>query len=389
MAEIQTIGANILLNHETPAANLPPELIQSLINSPHQSVRVIGVRIFGQLPDTTLLQSYQLILAMATHELSDMREAIRPVVRRLAGKNTEFASQLTLALIEVLVRKEKQEGIHSYIISLMGEDLAASISNLTKDTALRLLRAKPAAAQELGGLLLEANCRNWAVQFDTATIVKLGSHEILSVRQAAWAMFAQISDRIRNNEQEKLAAVRLLEAKWDDSKEFALGFFNTHFTQSDWTPAVMISICDSIKDDVRQFGRDLVKRYFRESYGQEYLLKFSEHPSGDMQLFATNYLEEYAVDNSERLRLLKPYFITVLSRINRGRKAKDRVFAFLEAEGLKSWAAAEVVAEILTKQSVTMAIGDKAKAIQIMVKLKKQYSDLDLPIQVKEVAAIK
>jgi hypothetical protein len=83
MPEIQELGARILLNHQTPAADLPPELIELLIASPYESVRGIGVRIFGQLPDERLLQQYELLLAMATHELADMREAIRPVLRRL------------------------------------------------------------------------------------------------------------------------------------------------------------------------------------------------------------------------------------------------------------------------------------------------------------------
>jgi hypothetical protein len=150
----------------------------------------------------------------------------------------------------------------------------------------------------------------------------------------------------------------------------------------------MVSICDSIREDVRQFGRELVTRTFQQSYGQEYLLKFSEHPSADMQLFATNYLENYAVDNPDRLREITPYFVSVLCRVNRGRVAKQRVFAFLDAEAQKSAEAAQIVAEILTKQSVTMAIGDKATAIQTMLKIHQLYPKISLPIQVKPVSVV-
>jgi hypothetical protein len=108
-----------------------------------------------------------------------------------------------------------------------------------------------------------------------------------------------------------------------------------------------------------------------------------------MQLFATNYLESYAVDHPDRLRELMPYFITVLSRVNRGRVAKQRIFAFLDTEAQKSEAAAMVVAEILTRQSATIAIGDKAAAIQTMLKIHKVYPQLNLPIQVKEVVEVR
>jgi hypothetical protein len=383
MPEIQELGARILLNHQTPSADLPPELIELLIASPYESVRGIGVRIFGQLPDERLLQQYELLLAMATHELADMREAIRPVLRRLGSSHPAFVSQLATALINLLLNKEKHEGIHSYLLLLLREDLPGWMSGTSRETAMRLLKAKSSAAQELGGLVLSANHANWTHDFETSEIVKLASHEILSVREAARQMFGQILDRIRTDSQEKLAAVRLLEAKWEDSREFAQRIFSTEFTADDWTPEVMVSICDSIREDVRQFGRDLVTGYFQESYGQDYLLKFSEHPSADMQLFATNYLENYAGNNPERLRELMPYFVTVLCQVNRGRVAKQRVFAFLEAEAQKNEEAARIVAEILTRQSVTMAIGDKATAIQTMLRIHQTYPQIPLPIQVK------
>jgi predicted DNA-binding WGR domain protein len=389
MPEIQQLGARILLNHETSAIDLPPELIESLLASPYESIRGIGVRIFGQLPDERLLQRYELLLAMATHELPDMRQAIRPVIRRLAMENPGFVTQLATQLIGVLLRKEQYEGVHSDVLRLLREDLPGWMTGIAKETALELLKAKSSPAQELGGLVLSANRDRWTHEFETADIVKLASHEILSVREAARAMFLQILDRTRSNDREMRSAVRLLEAKWDDSREFARQVFNTHFTIEDWTPDVMVSICDSIRDDVRQFGRDLVTRTFQQRYGQDYLLKFSEHPSADMQLFATNYLENYAVDNCDRLRELTPYFITVLCQVNRGRVAKQRVFAFLDKEAQKSEEAAQVVAEVLTRQSLTLAIGDKATAIQTMLKIHQSYPKILLPVQVKPISEVR
>jgi predicted DNA-binding WGR domain protein len=389
LGEIQAIGANILLNHQTPTEDLPSELIQSLLNSPHQAVRVIGIRIFSQLPDEKLLEDRELLVTLATHEIADIREAISPTIKRLVNQNVEFANSLINNLIAILVRKEKYEGLHIYLLDWLRTDLANNLDNLDRKTTLKLLRAKPAAAQELGGILLQNKRTQWETKFSTADIVKLANHEILAVRQVAWAMFSQNLERIKTKEKDKLAAIRLLEAKWDDSKEFALRFFSTHFSQADWTPAVAIAICDSVQDDVRQFGRNLVTRHFQASYGQEYLLKFSEHPSADMQLFATNYLTNYATDNPDRLRQLVPYFISVLSRINRGKVAKQRIFAFLEVEALKSEAAAAIVAEILTRQSLTIAIGDKAKAIAIMLQIKEKYPQISLPIKIKTVSEIR
>ncbi|MBD2741491.1 HEAT repeat domain-containing protein [Coleofasciculus sp. FACHB-1120] len=389
MPEIQELGARILLNHDIRAVDLPPDLIELLLSSPYESVRGIGVRIFGQLPDERLLSDRILIVSMAINAVADIRNAIRPVIRRLAANNPNFATELASDFIDVLITPERHEGVHKDVVQLMREDIPGWMSNISKERAMQLLRAKSSVAQELGGLVLRENSDRFLPDFETSEIVKLANHEILSVREAAREMFLKTLNRIRTNSQEMLSAVRLLESKWDDSREFASRIFSTDFTNEDWTPEVMVSVCDSIREDVRSFGRDLVTRNFKETDGQEYLLKFSEHPSTDMQTFATNYLENHAVNNSQRLRDLTPYFISVLSGVNRGRVSKQRIFAFLDTEAQKSEEAAQIVTEILTRQSVTMAIGDKATAIQIMLKIQKAYPQISLPIQVKAISQIR
>lgn len=389
MPEIQELGARILLNHETRAVDLPPDLIESLLASGNESVRGIGVRIFGQLPDEKLLNDRTLITAMAINAVTDIRHAIRPVIRRLANNNTDFATAIASDLIDVLIIPEKYEGVHKDVVQLLREDIPNWMSNISKDKTILLLRAKSSAAQELGGLVLQENSDRFLPEFQISEIVKLANHEILAIRDAARQMFVRNLNHIRTNSEKMLSAVRLLESKWDDSREFATTIFSNDFTAQDWTPEVIVSICDSIREDVRSFGRDLVTRNFQQNYGQEYLLKFSEHPSADMQMFATNYLENYAVDNPERLRELTPYFISVLCSVNRGRVAKQRILTFLETEAQKNEKAASIVAEILTRQSVTMAIGDKAAAIQIMLKIRKTYPQISLPLQLKPVAEVR
>ncbi|HBB32852.1 MAG TPA: hypothetical protein DDZ80_31190 [Cyanobacteria bacterium UBA8803] len=387
--EIQELGARLLLNHETRAVDLPADLIESLLASPHESIRGIGVRIFGQLPDEKLIGDRVLIVAMAINAIADIRNAIRPIIRRLATQYPAFATDLAADFIEVILLPERHEGVHQDIVQLLGADIPGWMANLSKEQAMHLLRSKSSAVQELGGLVLQANCDRFLALFEISELVKLANHEILAVRSAAQNLFLLNLNRIRSNEQDLLAAVRLLESNWEDSKAFALSLFSQEFTKDDWTPEVMVSICDSVRADVRAFGRDLVTRHFQASYGQEYLLKFSEHPSPDMQMFVSNYLENYAVDNPDRLSALAPYFIRVLCGVNRGRITKQRIFTFLDTEAQKSEASARIVAEILTRQSLTMAIGDKAAAIQIMLKLHKTYPRLSLPLQIKPITELR
>ncbi len=388
--EIQELGARILLNHEIDTANLPPSLIESLLASSYESLRVIGIRLFGQLPDAKLLgEDRILILAMAINASEEIRNAVQPIIRRLGTAYTTFAIQMAIDFIEILFTPENHEGVHSYLVRLLKEDCQGWTTSIDKNTALKLLKLKSSAAQELGGVLLQANLHNWVTEFSTSEIVKLANHEILIVRQAAQQMFSQILDRLRTDSQEMIAAVRILSAKWPDSREFAFNIFTHEFGTQEFTPPILVSICDSVREDARKLGRDLLMRNFQTSDGEEYLLKFSEHPSSDMQTFVTNYLEDYAGGNPEKIQHLESYFFTVLSGVNRGRIAKQQIFKFLASEADKNEQSAKIIANILTKQSLTMAIGDKAESIQIMLKIQKKYPHINVPIAVKQVVEMR
>ncbi len=389
LAEVQEIGARILLNHETPAIQLPNELIESLLNSSYENVRSVGVRIFGSLPDEILLQRAELLLRMMESQVIEIRQGMRPIIQRLSRNNPQFANQVTSAIIGIFLKKEKIAGLHKDLLKLLQEDVTGWVNEISSEMGLKLLKSPSEEGQDLGGFLLGENSDRWSADFSTWEMVKLGNHELLRVREAARKMILERFGLIKQSESEKISVVRLLESKWEDTRQFAQNLFKNDFADEDWTPTVMITICDSIKEDVRQFGRNLVTQYFAESYGQDYLIKFSEHPSADMQMFATNYLEQYASNNPERLRELKPYFITVLCQVNRGKVAKQRILTFLGKEAGKNEISAQIVGEILTRQSATMVIKDKAKALETMLKIKQQYAHIELPIKIKEVTEVR
>lgn len=126
----------------------------------------------------------------------------------------------------------------------------------------------------------------------------------------------------------------------------------------------------------------MITRFFHEAQGPDYLLRLSEHPSADLQLFASNFLERYAAGSDERLFRLRPYFLGVLSRVNRGRVAKARVLAFLEREALARREAAVFVADLLIRQSLTIAVGDRAACIAALLAIHRAYPDLPVPLAV-------
>ena len=384
----QEFGGNILLHHETPADALPAGIISSLLSSEFAEMRGIGIRLFGQLPEEKLLAQEKLLIDFSTHELADVRNASRPVIQRL-NRHREFTNGMAALFVELLLQREMHEGTHAHLVTLLKEDLGTEWqAEIDKDKAMQLLGTRSHAAQDLVGWLIGEKIKtekSFAETFTTRDIIKLSRHEIIAVRQAAQTIFVNVINRFKANNdravREMMQAVQLLDTKWEESRAFYFQAFREHFTGEDLTPATLVAMCDSVRPDVQSFGRELITKYFAEADGQEYLLKLSEHPSADLQLFATNYLERFAADDATRLRSLTPYFVSVLSRVNRARVAKDRVLNFLANEASKSAEAAAIVAQILTRQSVTMAIGDKAKTIEAMLNIHQQFPTIDVPLQ--------
>ncbi|PON11187.1 hypothetical protein C2W62_46155 [Candidatus Entotheonella serta] len=56
-------------------------------------------------------------------------------------------------------------------------------------------------------------------------------------------------------------------------------------------------------------------------------------------------------------------------------------------EGLKSEAAAQIVTDILARQSAIIAVGDRANAIRILLRLQQAYPALNMPLQRREVVS--
>lgn len=371
---LQLLGARLLLNLTIDIEDIPPEFLDIISQSENMEVQAIGVSLLGKHSDVYLLDQEELLLSYCTSEAPEIRAAVNPIIARLARENEDFGQRFLQHIITFLFTAEKSEGEHDSLITLA--TTALPYEKIEKNLRWRLLHARSKGAQRMGALCLKKapyedyTIRQWAA---------LANNPTRKVRQWSMDAYTADPDRIR---QKPADGLRILNSKWQESREFGVDFFRQHFTEQDWSPTIIIGICDSNQDDIQRFGRELITDFFEEGHGLEYLIKLSQHPSRNVQLFTTNYLTGYA-DSLEKLEKLRPYFLTVLSTVYRGRVAKDRVIAFLLTEGLKSEAAASFVAEIFERQSVTHAITDKAAYLEAMCAIHSRFPAVALPIMVQ------
>jgi hypothetical protein len=192
------------------------------------------------------------------------------------------------------------------------------------------------------------------------------------------------NDHIERIRADKSNALRLLNSPWPDTQNFALTFFRTRFEATDWTPTLLIFLVDHVEETIQRFGRELITQFFDTGAGPEYLAKLSQHPSTQVQLFASNFLQDHAGHQPERILGLQHYFLTVLSQVNRGRVAKDRVLQFLAQEAQQDQQVAALTLQLLTRLSATAARQDKAAFLTVLLALNKRYPDLPTPFTINE-----
>ncbi|MVT11177.1 HEAT repeat domain-containing protein [Chitinophaga tropicalis] len=387
-----------LLNNQLPAAqafaarllllkkkqfnlnHIPDSLLLRLLENTYQPVRDAGTAVLSAIGDEELSKRQGLLLYCCTTSYTDLRNGIRPVLKRLATAYPRLAVTLVNELVPLLMRKETSEMLHEDIAGILSNELVEHLHDIDQASALRLLYSNYRPAQRFGVIILEKYIP--ADQLTLKQVIATGNHELLAVREWCWRFFEQYVARIRY---ERDDAIALLDATWDDTRAFAMKFFREQFQENDWSPETLVAIADSVRPEVQAFGRELLTRFFRQEEGPSYLMKLSQHPGVAMQLFATNYLEQYATGNLPYLKELEHYFRSVLSRVNKARIAKERIFSFLEKEALQSAEAAAYIGGIIADISATVSIGDKARCITIMRNIHQRYEGMFLPVRFMEI----
>ncbi len=372
------LGSRILL--VKPVSQISDELLQVLSQSPHAEVRVEGMKLWNRMSDEQLLERAALIADYCLSPFSEVRQGVTPLVARLAAKDTSFAQIVVLRLYPCLLRAEDKPGIHEDIYQILVGPLHFHLEIIEVGHRLRMLDRNYRHSQLLGLHLLKRFIDLREISMER--IIKLGSVQTREVREFVWEYMIQQVARVKL---EREASLRLLDSEWDDSREFARNYFTEHFSEAEWTPDLLVSLCDSIRTDVQDFGKKMITRYFQEQAGEVYLQKLSQHPSSHLQLFASNYLERFASGNLARIQAMEWFFLSVLSRVNKGRVVKQRVLQMIRREVAQSQETAAWFMPILARQSLTVAIEEKAAILKILQEIHQLWPQIPSPLDVKKI----
>lgn len=369
----------ILKSKKVDSKEIPFSLITLFLEDENLEIRKNGIQLLNNYQQDHLAANSEYLLGLFHNPFQDVLTAVLERTTTLGKSNASFFDIALPSAVYAMIRKEKFEGAHLLFKNFIIEETVNHWNTALKPRdVIKLIYANYRQSQLTGYEILKQYSRT--SEFTLPQVIALANHEILAIRQWAWNYFIVNKERIRA---ERNNALAVLDTTWDDTRAFAFNFFKNEFDESDWDLDCLISITDSVLPAVEQFGKEMITRYFNPNDGVTYLTKLSQHPSVNIQLFVTNYLNTYAVDNVLKLRELDFYFRSVLTRVHKARIAKQRVFQFLQSEGRKTEEAAIFVTEILDEISATVSVQDKANCIEILTDLKTLYPQLNTHLILK------
>jgi predicted DNA-binding WGR domain protein len=359
---------------------LEMDLVLKLLEHPLPVLKGFAVHILAdhEIPPEQL--PGDIILGFCLSPLAEVRRAVAPILEKLAASNPEFGALLAQTLAHHLLKKEPHDGFYNDLSAMLTAPLRQSLSAIDKALMLRLLKSRATVVQGVGAQLLKGFYS--ASDFSTRDITGFLSHDILEVRELARQWCRENVPQFKSDIKE---TVRMFDSDWEDAREFAFGYFREFFGKEDLGPDILVAVCDSVRPDVQRFGTDMINRFFEEEDGPVYMVKLSQHPSTNLQLFVTNYLARYASGSAKRIEELYPYFTMVLSQVNKARAAKKRIYAFLKEQAMKDREIAAMVTRLMSRISATIAIGDKAACIELLRDIGEVYPDIGVPLSKRPV----
>lgn len=145
---------------------------------------------------------------------------------------------IIIQFIQQLILLEKHPSVYKRMLQALQENIQDWISNIDKNFVFKILQAKSSILQEFGFYLLNSDFDRFALQLTTSEIIQLANHNLFAVREIGRQLFSQNLNNFRNHTQEMLSAIKILESKWQDTREYAFTIFTTEFAKSQYTSSV-------------------------------------------------------------------------------------------------------------------------------------------------------
>ncbi len=379
------LGCKILNAMPVNYAQVSESTLDAIQAAKSKQIQSYSISLLKKLKPVDLAEKLDYLLNSLLNYSPLKQAAIFEVLTESITSYSHNRKKVLNHCLDLLHRRELEQSLQQKLVHFLQQNFTTELSSARADVIWLLASARSEQAHLLAVEQLEDKSSRYSV-LSPQQWLELLSSSTVQLRELARRYFTQSPHELVGQMDNILT---VMESPWPDTQEYVFDFCSTRMTQQDWQPEQIVAVCDSVVEPVQQFGRDLIQHYFDDGDGKQYLLWLSQHPSANVELFVSQFLTLYASDDEAIILALKPYFLSVLSRVNSGRVAKDRVIQFLYSQAHITEKVLNMVCELLTRLSLTSVQKDKAEYIKLMLVLKKQYQDVSLPLQLKSLNGVK
>lgn len=381
VAAAQIIAVDWLLLHDAPVGNVPADAYKALLEAADERVQAAGVRLFGALPEAVLITQAELVARFCAAASPLVRGAATPLSARLGSSSAAFSSAFVAACVDHLFRAEPAEGVHGSLFDLLTVHFPAACDATDTSLLVRLATSRSRGGQRFADWAL---ARRDDIQLRNEDCLALCRCDSVSLRARSAHL---LEERYATRTLALNELIAALGTRWDETRGMLISTLRNKVPDDAWLPDQLIGLCDHLHPEVQALGRELLLPRLHGEAPLDYLLPLTEHPAPRMQAFVAQWLRSSLLEDAQLLVRLRPYFLAVLSQVNRGRAAKTQVQTLLRELAQRSETFAAEVATLFERLVVTVAISDRAQYVAGLYEIRARYPAIASGLQVQAPAA--
>jgi hypothetical protein len=306
------------------------------------------------------------------------------VVQALDEADTWFRRELAERVLTVLQGPEPMQGAHEGYARVARDGLARELAAmLTVEELMALIAKGSPAAQAVSGAVLGQKPE--AVEaLGLPRILAMAQHDVAAVREAGRGLVQATLSTVRDDPS---VLFTLCESEWRDTRAFAFALLRDEVDLAKLGLDGYVGLCDSNRDDVQSFGRDVVLRDLATLDMAELIQRLSQHPAARIRRFALDLVVGHLKEGFVALAKLEGFFRACLFDLWPSRNEKRLVLDFLVARGLKDERQAEVSARVLGDFVRVKGRADFERALEGLVRLRIAFPEVESRVVVAGGAA--
>lgn len=349
-------------------------LIDALVADARPAVRTLGQKFLTLTVDVWGRDIERTMAYLGAADAGVRTVAAGLVLTVLDDADGWFRRELAERILTVLQGPEPTPGAHEGFARVARDGLAQELADVLSIAELMQLVSKGSPAAQAVGATVLGRKPEAVESLGLPRITAMAQHDVAAVREAARAMLRSAMAALKADPSPLFT---LAESEWADTRGFAFDAIRAEVDLHAMGVEGYVGLCDSNRDDVQSFGREVVLRDLDRLDVADLIARLTQHPAPRIRRFALDLAVGHLKEGFVALAKLEGFFRAALFDLWPSRNEKREVVEFLTKRGMRDERQAEVASRVLGDFVRTKAKRDFEGALEALVRIKIEYPDVE------------